>query len=427
LNKSSQGDMIPQCLLKIDKMIRSNPPRNKSKAVFALHGLETEGEWFQEMQRVLEPHFECSLISYQDYYTMGFVKQFADPMVLVPSLIFALVCAFAGLPFWLTLLVLVPLLVFAVSRSIQLRGAVVDRISEELRAACANQSCPHVIAHSFGTYLLGRCIDTSPKESDSADDFLEQANPVLEQDPFEQKVRLSRVVLMGSVLPVRFDWPKARRTGSVQGPVRNEVGTLDLVALSTVLVPWLGPSGILGFHGHSGYHNVLGGVRRCALCERRGNAYLHNVFHFRGHRPQPFMQAYSSDFWLSFFWSLNPLEYHQFLKLARKLMSLPEAGPDYQHALTELGRSTCGLTNVKCLSSAIREMFQKHLEVPLEQEEYITSFTTRAVRLVGQLVTQASDLQETGGATAWQVRTLYPLVAIAVAVDSVLQTDANLG
>jgi serine/threonine protein kinase len=82
---------------------------------------------------------------------------------------------------------------------------------------------PSIIAHSFGTYVLGNALLRYPY------------------------LRFHKVLLCGSILPRAFPWGPIIERGQVQ-EVRNEFGTEDIW---TKLVDWFvrgtGPSGLFGF------------------------------------------------------------------------------------------------------------------------------------------------------------------------------------
>jgi pimeloyl-ACP methyl ester carboxylesterase len=78
---------------------------------------------------------------------------------------------------------------------------------------------PSVVAHSFGTYILGYCMLR------------------------RKEVRFDKVILCGSILPVDFPWKTLLERGQINF-VRNEYGTKDFWARTVgKFVPKTGPSG----------------------------------------------------------------------------------------------------------------------------------------------------------------------------------------
>ncbi len=82
---------------------------------------------------------------------------------------------------------------------------------------------PDVLAHSFGTWLLGHALTAYPK------------------------LRVGRVILLGSILRPDFDWSSLIKRGQVQA-VLNHHGTADgWVRIAQRFIPCSGPSGRRGF------------------------------------------------------------------------------------------------------------------------------------------------------------------------------------
>ncbi len=85
---------------------------------------------------------------------------------------------------------------------------------------------PSVIAHSFGTYLIGH---TLLKYKD---------------------VKVDQIILCGSILPVQFPWEELIRNGQVDC-VYNFIGTRDVwPRVASWVIPGCGQSGYAGFRGH---------------------------------------------------------------------------------------------------------------------------------------------------------------------------------
>src|ERR1700746_2486262 len=107
---------------------------------------------------------------------------------------------------------------------------------------------PSVIAHSFGTYIVGYCM---LKRKD---------------------VRFDKVILCGSILPVDFDWITLFKRGQVNF-VRNEYGTNDVWARNVKkFVSKTGSSGFEPFH--------YDGLRLEQECFP---GYAHSDYFERGH------------------------------------------------------------------------------------------------------------------------------------------------
>lgn len=87
----------------------------------------------------------------------------------------------------------------------------------------ARGELPSIVAHSFGTYILGNALLRYPY------------------------LRFNKVLLCGSILPTDFPWDRLIERGQVQA-VRNEFGSEDIWTRAVGwFVPGTGPSGLTGF------------------------------------------------------------------------------------------------------------------------------------------------------------------------------------
>lgn len=137
-----------------------------------------------------------------------------------------------------------------------------------------NARYPSIVAHSFGTYILGNAL-------------LKYEN-----------IRFNKVILCGSILPVDFPWDKLLQRGQVQA-VRNEYGTRDIWAkLVNNGVAGSGPSGHTGFS-----------------CEH--SRLIQEPFHFD--HSEYFEKGHIRANWLSFLQSPMP-----FNKVAKAPISSPD-------------------------------------------------------------------------------------------------------
>lgn len=87
---------------------------------------------------------------------------------------------------------------------------------------------PDLIAHSFGTWLIGRILE-------------EETNRHMPQ------LKFGRLILTGSILRPDFDW-EAVKTSGIVDEVLNHFGTSDIIVpLAPWTIPSSGPSGRRGF------------------------------------------------------------------------------------------------------------------------------------------------------------------------------------
>ena len=134
------------------------------------------------------------------------------------------------------------------------RKRVADRILREIRTAQRDYPGRRisVIAHSFGTYTIGRILLDNPD------------------------IRLYRLILCGSVLPSHFRWDKVSH--QVVGKILNECGTRDIWPVLAQSTSWgYGASGTFGY----------------------GTVTVRDRFHDAGHS-QYFQPAFVEEYWSPF-------------------------------------------------------------------------------------------------------------------------------
>jgi serine/threonine-protein kinase len=127
-----------------------------------------------------------------------------------------------------------------------------------------NGQYPSIVAHSFGTYILGNALTRY------------------------EYLRFDKVLLCGSILPRDFPWRELIERGQVQS-VRNEYGVRDVWAHCVGwMVPQTGPSGTEGF--------TSAPVSRF---EEQRFSYAHSEYFEKGH-----MESY----WVPFLQRTLPLQ-----------------------------------------------------------------------------------------------------------------------
>lgn len=165
-------------------------PGRSSGVVFALHGIRTHAGWHRQLYELLSS--EAWQVR-TDRWVFGYynVLQFLTP--------------------W--------------SRRAKVkwfREAYNDEVKDR-RVRLSEREYPSIVAHSFGTYILG--------------------NAMLKYD----WLRFEKIILCGSILPQDFPWDKLIERGQVQ-VVRNEYGVQDIwVRLVSWFVADTDPSGRSGF------------------------------------------------------------------------------------------------------------------------------------------------------------------------------------
>jgi pimeloyl-ACP methyl ester carboxylesterase len=294
------------------------------KKVVTVHGINTDGEWQNKVEGVLKPHFECVHIKYPHYRHLGASQLIFELRVLAIGL--AATAAFyfthrlSTINAWLLCFVTLALARYCASVR---RENVVAYFNRELQKHLMPNERPHLIAHSFGTYLTGRTL-------------LKWNN-----------TRFDSIVLTGSVLSHRFRWEKLncddRRAIE---RVRNEQGLKDMVAAAAIAaygtIPKMGYAGLVGFKGDEKLiHNNKGPYQRCSLCNPKKIALVHNVHLDEiGHSDHFLTIGHAESFWLPFFWGIEPCEYQDWLDLCQKASEAEEeyglASPDLRRCETWL-------------------------------------------------------------------------------------------
>lgn len=181
----------------------------------------------------------------------------------------------------------------------------------------------HVIAHSFGTFLFGQILKDEAKGDRPA-----------------QRIRVDRVILVGSVLDTDFAWDKLSVVDGERPvrQVRNEAGGRDRVvewAGRTQLWPFKGLLGGIGFGAAGrlgfislGVHNVNNSLDYCEACrtrEERAVPRVHNVHLPFFHHSDAFAAFERAErFWLPFLLAIDPWEYWEFRRLCAKAMAYGE-------------------------------------------------------------------------------------------------------
>jgi serine/threonine protein kinase len=193
---------------------RTLPPLDLSSVVVTLHGIRTHARWQRTFSEVASRHeLHCKL----DRWNFGYfsIVQFVSP--------------------W--------------SRQAKVswfRGIYHDEFGDQATSLLSTER-PSIVAHSFGTYILGNALLRYPY------------------------IRFNKVLLCGSILPADFPWDALIERGQVQS-VRNEFGARDVW---TQAAPWfVAGTGSSGQNGFRRTHERL---------EQERFDYSHSEYFERGH------------------------------------------------------------------------------------------------------------------------------------------------
>jgi pimeloyl-ACP methyl ester carboxylesterase len=277
--------------------------RRVRQLVLTIHGVTPDRGWQSRAARVLEPHFQCEPISYWQYGSfLGALAVVFNLSTIVALIALVVAGRFRHLHNMYTfVLCLLAVIVAGMTLSIAMaryrRRRVIDRVKVQISEK-ATQASAHIIAHSFGTYIVGWALKKF------------------------QDLRFGRVVLVGCVLPPVFDWISMRR-GPIHAfdEIRNDVGLSDpvvrLVKWLGRLVPDLGAAGLSGFIGEPTLvHSVDEPWGPCPDClQSSPRPLVHNVFldKYR-HSDWALGPGHVRELWLPFLWGLSPREFNEFVQ-----------------------------------------------------------------------------------------------------------------
>ena len=265
--------------------------------VLFVHGINSDGSWQNEVARVLRPHFEPVPIKYAHYRRLGALKLVLDPwvgIVLAPGFYF-LGTGF-GLPKWAAAVAGVVGAFLASYFAAPLRRELARKSWMKQASRYLEFGRPHIIAHSFGTYLSIWALKSIPA------------------------ARARRVVLVGCVLKDQFDWSELKkRKPDAFDAVRNDWTDKDQVVRLAQWIEWriedFGRAGLTGFVGDASWvHNVASPDLSCASCGINSDAPVHNFdCSGLGHSDSFLGGAHAARFWLPFLWGFDPKEYGDLL------------------------------------------------------------------------------------------------------------------
>ena len=301
-------------------------PPDRREVVLLVHGVNSRGEWAPTVTSVLEPHFRVELFRYEEFRQYGFVKIALEPRARgeMSFLMAGVAAAGAGLAVVLG----APVTALALASAAGGLGAsgawlirrpgATRKVANRLKLQVAERGmygeAPHVVAHSYGTVLVGHILKTFPD------------------------VDLAHVVLCGSPLSMNFDWRRIAEgeAGRAEG-VRNEVSAGDKVVRAAgwaaSSLDWLGGAGTRGFTPRADIvHTADTSEGDCSSCTTDGvRALVHNVPSGDVGHSEPFLgSSHAARFWLPYFWRLDLTEHRLFFRLCTLALKLqPGRDQDY--------------------------------------------------------------------------------------------------
>jgi pimeloyl-ACP methyl ester carboxylesterase len=270
------------------------------RVVVTVHGIGAEAKWQDQIGALFKPHFDYHAIKYPQYRRLGALKLIFDPLVLAAAGVSLSILYWMGYSLTGGQALLTAVLILTASHAAARlrREQAMREFKRQLDEALKGGRQPHLIAHSFGSYLAGRALRRYPD------------------------IRFDYVIFAGSVLSSKYNWEPICRGNQPFRQLRNEIARRDLPSRMAYflegLVPGMGHSGFRGFRGPEYVvHTVSGPYESCQLCRACTSvARVHNILNQAlSHSDHVFSIGYAERFWLPYLWGFNPERYSRFLSI----------------------------------------------------------------------------------------------------------------
>jgi pimeloyl-ACP methyl ester carboxylesterase len=236
------------------------------RAVFLIHGINSTGEWYKGLREVLEPHYRCVPILYRQLRRLGCLK-----------------------------------ILNAWFRRRALKTAI-------QQYSALPGEYPHVIAHSFGTWIAANLMK-------------------------RPSIRLDSVIFLGCPMPAHYDWERELADNPTAfNDLTNETGLRDApVAVAGALTrvsPNLGDAGLVGFKGREELVHT-GAIRlschKCLALPETRRARIHNIsWKDFGHSDWFVGNGHCVNRWLPQLWGFPPDEYRDFVAFCIRLAEMDD-------------------------------------------------------------------------------------------------------
>jgi pimeloyl-ACP methyl ester carboxylesterase len=386
------------------------------KHVVTVHGIDTDGSWQDRVEAVLTPHFECVKIRHEDYRRFGAIRlSFGSAWLALFAVGLSLLCVVAQLFFCSRILalcaisLLLAVVAFGVVLAKRKRSSALNEFKEQVDSRVAFAIAPHLIAHSFGTFLAGNSLLKFPS------------------------LRFDRVVFAGCVLPRSYAWTRVLAANpNAFNQLRNEVAARDWVPLGAdvlrfLLVPGFGSAGALGFSEQPGVVHTVGVPNQtCGQCARLSDGTkIHNVVFAEYAHSDHFVGLGHAESWLPYLWGIDPSEFSLLMEMCVLAVDLEERN---DLVSLEIVESELRERPWKWAAGmALEEFVWRQVEAmsgTAVRDRYFASVVSRAVRLFWHAVRLAQQEQRKATKSAVIVRRLHPRFAVCAAVISVLEGES---
>lgn len=390
--------------------------------LFTLHGINTDGPWQSGAAAVLNPFFEHYAIRYDSYRRYAVLKLATDWLIGIVLAVLGLTLFFSGfLGNWLLDLAYIVGTIAAVSAAhryaAKLRKSVVLEVYKRITGIAGNRQPPYLIAHSFGTFLLGQLLQRFGDWS------------------------CHTVILTGCVLRCRFPW---RNMTTQFKYIWNEVAGADLIPLAAgvlgLSVRDMGASGILGFGGTAvEVHDIIPQNispncrgKACGCSEHATHpecsARVHNV-RYRQFQHSDYFEGKDHAWraWLPTFWGYNPVLYRRFIEACQECYRLEreDALQIQQDGAAAALRGTCWGWTYGTLDDYVRrelisELRARRIDLPSAD---MPAFVDVVIATLWMIVSEAaaeSDVRQ--GRRDEVLALLDPRIALKKCISAAIDT-----
>jgi pimeloyl-ACP methyl ester carboxylesterase len=373
------------------------------RPVLLVHGINSSGKWQDQVSQVLNPHFKVVKVKYWHYRWLGATKLLFEPWGFV---LFGSAAYFIAVPYLPKLpAILIALLLgllmsyfFAPIRRNYARRSVV----EQGDSAFAFDR-PHIIAHSFGTYLTGSALINIPA------------------------LHARRVVLVGCVLSSKLNWralkgKKPRAFDAVRNDWTNKDSVVRLASIIERRIPDFGHAGLTGFDLDPGWvHSVAHPDLECSSCSAGSDALIHNFdCSGLGHSDAFLGRAHTVHFWLPFLWEIGSREYGALLDYCEAANDAFDTGDNGKMSIVEdeLLRTVWKWAHGKDLETYFTDLIEKD---PRQSGRPVSELLGRVTASFWTAVDRGrrAALEVDATQKNWIVN-LHPMRAAANAVNEVL-------
>src|SRR5215210_576977 len=340
------------------------------RVIFTIHGINSEGEWQQEIAQELEPHFCCISLRYRQFRYLGW------PKILFPLL----------------------------------RRHAVKTVARQLSREAAPVERANLIAHSFGTWIS---LQLMKRRGTYFNRVIFTASPLPADLDWEGELN---------------DNPEAFQD------LTNERGFNDKVLARGDFTTGKDSARRGGFRGHPDRNYDTRAFRlSCPLCRNLPEglqARIHNLEWSEFHHSGWFVGGgHCGSLWLPYFWGFPPEEYADFIETCLDLAELESHGDIVNQEYKE--RTFCErvwtwtrhgdvtLAMAKYIEESIF-LYRMDKDLLLDQAT-IQNHRARATRLVWHIVKDAIEERRRPAEERRLhiLRRLHPQLAIRAAIEAV--------